>query len=203
MNIVFQGDSATDSGRDRSHISDLGDGYPNYAAAMIQDCFSSECDFTFASIAASGKDTSSLLHDFESDFAEIRPDILSIMIGVDAILKHEDIDKEKYRSDLTSYIRKAKDELCVAVMLIQPYISASIELTDKQICDYMEIRKINDEIQDKFADAYLPLPASRTLHCDECEEYFSLSDDESYKIGELYLRAISPIIENIIAQEKS
>mgnify|MGYP002518074687 CR=1 FL=1 len=36
MKILFQGDSITDAGRDRGDIHNLGNGYPKYAAAALQ-----------------------------------------------------------------------------------------------------------------------------------------------------------------------
>ena len=39
MKILFQGDSVTDAGRDRSDPHDMGNGYPRFASAMIQDSF--------------------------------------------------------------------------------------------------------------------------------------------------------------------
>ena len=39
MKILFQGDSVTDAGRDRSNPADMGEGYPKFASAMIQDSY--------------------------------------------------------------------------------------------------------------------------------------------------------------------
>ena len=46
MKILFQGDSVTDAGRDRSNPADLGEGYPKFASAMIQDSYPDD-DFEF------------------------------------------------------------------------------------------------------------------------------------------------------------
>jgi hypothetical protein len=37
IKILFQGDSITDAGRDRSDIHNLGQGYPKYAAELLKD----------------------------------------------------------------------------------------------------------------------------------------------------------------------
>ena len=37
MKILFQGDSITDAGRDRSDIHNLGNGYPKFAAENIKE----------------------------------------------------------------------------------------------------------------------------------------------------------------------
>ena len=208
MNIIFQGDSATDSGRDRSCYNDLGEGYPNYAAAMIQDCFAGDCDFEFYNFAYDGNSIRDLNDSLNDDFIEIQPDIVSVMIGVDDILSSEYITRREYRTLLEEYIRSVK-ELGAAVMVIQPYIQDASELSEDEIEKYKTVREITELVASKYADAYLPLPPKHIRLPKEDEEddedgdeEFMLSDDVSYIVGELYLKAITPIVENIIAQEK-
>ena len=208
MNIIFQGDSATDSGRDRSCYNDLGEGYPNYAAAMIQDCFAGDCDFEFYNFAYDGNSIRDLNDSLNDDFIEIQPDIVSVMIGVDDILSSEYITRREYRTLLEEYIRSVK-ELGAAVMVIQPYIQDASELSEDEIEKYKTVREITELVASKYADAYLPLPPKHIRLPKEDEEDdedgdedFMLSDDVSYIVGELYLKAITPIVENIIAQEK-
>ena len=209
MNIVFQGDSATDSGRDRSCHNDLGDGYPNYAAAMIADCFSYECDFEFFNFAYDGNSVRDLKDSLNEDFIEIKPDIVSLMIGVDDILGSEYITRYEYKKLIEEYVKSVK-ELGAAVMLIQPYIQDKHELSPDELEKYRAIRRIFDEVAYKYADAYLRLPPKHTPlpeYIEEEDDYegddeLMMTDDVSYAVGELFLKAISPIIENIIAQDK-
>ena len=208
MNIVFQGDSATDSGRDRSCYNDLGEGYPNYAAAMIQDCFGDDCDFEFYNFAYDGNSIRDLNDSLNDDFVEIKPDIVSVMIGVDDILSSEYITRREYRVLLEDYIQSIKDTVGAAVMVIQPYIQDVSELSEDELEKYKTVREVIELVAQKYADAYLPLPPRHIpipndeLEEDAYDEELMLSDDASYIVGELYLEAISPIIENIIAQEK-
>ena len=208
MNIVFQGDSATDSGRDRSCYNDLGEGYPNYAAAMIQDCFGDDCDFEFYNFACDGNSIRDLNDSLNDDFVEIKPDIVSVMIGVDDILSSEYITRREYRVLLEDYIQSIKDTVGAAVMVIQPYIQDVSELSEDELEKYKTVREVIELVAQKYADAYLPLPPRHIpipndeLEEDAYDEELMLSDDASYIVGELYLEAISPIIENIIAQEK-
>ena len=208
MNIVFQGDSATDSGRDRSCYNDLGEGYPNYAAAMIQDCFGDDCDFEFYNFAYDGNSIRDLNDSLNDDFVEIKPDIVSVMIGVDDILSSEYITRREYRILLEDYIQSVKDTVGAAVMVIQPYIQDISELSEDELEKYKTVREVIELVAQKYADAYLPLPPRHIPipnddeEEDAYDEELMLSDDASYIVGELYLEAISPIIENIIAQEK-
>ena len=87
MKILFQGDSVTDAGRDRSDPHDMGNGYPRYASAMIQDSFP-DTEFEFFNLGISGNRTEHLVERLEADFMEIQPDIVSILIGVNDVWHH-------------------------------------------------------------------------------------------------------------------
>ena len=53
MKILFQGDSITDAGRDRSNIHDLGRGYPKYTAEKIKAAYP-DADIEFIDLGISG-----------------------------------------------------------------------------------------------------------------------------------------------------
>ena len=81
MKILFQGDSITDAGRDRSDYHNLGEGYPFYAAQYIKED-NPETDFEFINLGISGNQTIDLVNRLQSDFIDIQPDIVSILIGI-------------------------------------------------------------------------------------------------------------------------
>ena len=81
MKILFQGDSITDAGRDRSDYHDLGEGYPKYAAEAIVSKYPDE-DFEFINLGISGNQTADLVDRLQSDFIDIQPDFVSILIGI-------------------------------------------------------------------------------------------------------------------------
>ena len=56
MKVLFQGDSITDAGRDRSDPHDLGGGYPKYAAQYIREAMP-ETEFEFLDLGISGDQT--------------------------------------------------------------------------------------------------------------------------------------------------
>ena len=81
MKILFQGDSITDAGRDRSNKEDMGQGYPKYAAAYIA-ARHPNVDFTFYNQGISGDRAESLRARWQSDCIDLQPDLVSILIGV-------------------------------------------------------------------------------------------------------------------------
>ena len=51
MRILFQGDSITDAGRDRSNPHHLGNGYPKFAAELLQEVYP-RVDFEFLNFSS-------------------------------------------------------------------------------------------------------------------------------------------------------
>ena len=87
MKILFQGDSVTDAGRDRSDPHDMGNGYPRYASAMIQDSFP-DTEFEFVNLGISGNRTCQLFDRLYKDGIELQPDVISILIGINDVWHH-------------------------------------------------------------------------------------------------------------------
>ena len=75
MKILFQGDSITDAGRDRSDFHNLGSGYPLYAAKYISEENPDE-SFEFINLGISGDQTANLVERLESDFIAVNPDFV-------------------------------------------------------------------------------------------------------------------------------
>ena len=84
MKILFQGDSITDAGRNREDYHNLGNGYPKFAAPIIA-ANHPEIDFEFINLGISGHQTIDLVNRLESDFVDIQPDIISILIGINDV----------------------------------------------------------------------------------------------------------------------
>ena len=95
--ILFQGDSITDSGRDRENDT-LGFGYVNYISAFFQSMYP-EHGCTFINRGISGNRSSDLCERWTRDCIDLRPDVLSIMIGInDTWRKFDSNDPTTIRS---------------------------------------------------------------------------------------------------------
>ena len=87
MKILFQGDSITDAGRDRSDPHELGQGYPKYAAKFIAEMYPDE-EFEFIDLGISGNKTEDLVARLQSDFIDVGADVVSVLIGVNDTWHH-------------------------------------------------------------------------------------------------------------------
>ena len=83
--ILFQGDSVTDCGRSRDADADLmskiGPGYPRWVVTRLVTEYP-DYQFTFVNRGISGNKVYQLQDRWKEDCLDIKPDVLSILIGV-------------------------------------------------------------------------------------------------------------------------
>ena len=212
MKILFQGDSVTDAGRDRSNSADMGEGYPRYASAMIQDSYP-DTEFEFVNLGISGNRTEHLVARLESDFIEVQPDIVSIMIGINDVWHHYEHDlvettDEQFEANYRLILDNIKSRTNARILLIQPFLLASVVPSRGILCEELARKQeIIRKLADEYADAYLPL--DEVLHTEATEEpaYYSAdgvhpTPDGACYIGEAYLRAVAPLIELLSKEDR-
>ena len=203
MKILFQGDSVTDAGRDRSQSSDMGFGYPKYASAMLEDAFP-DIDFAFVNLGISGNRTEDLVARMQSDFIEIQPDIVSIMIGINDVWHHYAFSctytsGEAFEQNYTTLLEEIKQKTNAKIMIIQPFL---IDVPDKQTlkAELAEKQAIVKSLADKYADVYLPM--HEIFQADKAQDKTVYAadgvhptEDGACLIAQKYLEAVSPLIE--------
>ena len=79
--ILFQGDSVTDSGRSREDANDLGRGYAMMIASRMTAEYP-ELGLRFINRGISGNRSRDLVQRWQADCIDLRPDWVSIMIGI-------------------------------------------------------------------------------------------------------------------------
>lgn len=205
MKILFQGDSVTDAGRDRSDPHDMGNGYPRYASAMIQDSFP-DTEFEFVNLGISGNRTEHLVARLEADFIEIQPDIVSIMIGVNDVWHHyafEAIETtdEQFETNYREVLEAVKSRTNARILMIQPFLLETVDPAKQELCEELANKQaIVKRLADEYADAYLPLDEVLHSMTEEEPAYYAAdgvhpTPDGACSIGEAYLGAIAPLIE--------
>ncbi|MBO5052461.1 MAG: SGNH/GDSL hydrolase family protein [Clostridia bacterium] len=158
MKILFQGDSITDAGRNREDPHHLGAGYPKYAAALIA-ANHPEIEFEFVNLGISGNQTKDLVARLETDFVDVQPDIVSILIGINDVWHHagdkswipNEVFEERYRTVLTAI----KEKTNAKIMMMEPFL---IPIEDKLFFreDLAPKIEIVRKLAREFADVYLP-----------------------------------------------
>jgi lysophospholipase L1-like esterase len=204
MKILFQGDSVTDAGRDRSDPHDMGNGYPRYASAMIQDSFP-DTELEFVNLGIGGNRTEHLVERLETDFIEIQPDIISIMIGVNDVWHHYshgiETSDEQFEQNYRAVLDAIKTRTSARILMIQPFLLETVDPAKQAYTEELARKQaIVKKLADEYADAYLPL--DEILHAETEEEpaYYAAdgvhpTPDGACYIGEAYLGAIAPLIE--------
>lgn len=203
MKILFQGDSITDAGRDRSDIHNLGTGYPLYAADFIKKDFP-DIDFEFINLGISGNQTKNLVERLQADFIDIKPDLVSIHIGVNDTWHHaadkswisNEVFEERYRKVLSEI--KAKTN--AKILLIEQFL---LPVPDKAFFreDLNGKIDITRKLAREFADYYIPLDGLLAQACVGIESTHWSADgvhpneNGSKFIGRIYADAIKKMLK--------
>lgn len=208
MKILFQGDSVTDAGRDRSNPHDMGEGYPRYASAMIQDSYP-DTPFEFVNLGISGNRTGDLVDRLESDFIDVQPDIVSIMIGINDVWHHYEFcnietTDEQFEANLRTLLTAIRERTHARILLIQPILWYG-GCGDEMLAELARKQAIFKRMAETFADAYLPIhDILAKQHFEDLTVYSAdgvhPTSDGAMLIGEAYLRAVSPLIEACVAE---
>ena len=195
----------TDAGRDRSNPADLGEGYPKFASAMIRDSYP-DTDFEFVDLGISGNRTEHLVARLETDFIEIQPDVVSIMIGINDVWHHYahefvETTDEQFEKNYRTVLDAIKSRTNARIFMIQPFLLETVDPAKQELCEELARKQaIIKRLADEYADVYLPL--DEILHqevdlppAELAADGVHPTPDGACRIGEAYLGAIAPLIE--------
>ncbi len=164
--ILFQGDSITDSGRKKddnnyNNSTSLGNGYALQAAAEL--LFSEPGhDLKIYNKGISGNKVYQLADRWDKDCLDLKPAILSILIGVNDYWHMHDgkyngtIDV--YKNDFKKLLEKTKATLPDVKLIIgEPYAVKGIKAVDDSWYPaFNEYRMAAKEMADEFDAAFIP-----------------------------------------------
>ncbi|MBR4748881.1 MAG: SGNH/GDSL hydrolase family protein [Abditibacteriota bacterium] len=124
MTILFEGDSITDAGRSRENDGFLGFGYPTLVAATMQAWYP-ELYLKFINRAVSGNRTIDLVQRWAADAETIKPDVISIMIGINDTWRRYDSNDptstEAFEANYRNVLERSK-KLTDDLIIIEPYL---------------------------------------------------------------------------------
>lgn len=135
--ILAQGDSITDGGRDRDNLEDynhvLGHGYVQMSAGIIGSEYPSRGIY-FINRGIAGDNIDQMTERWQRDCIEIKPDILSILIGINQA------DDVLYEGKMRLLLEQALN-VTDKIMLIQP-VSLILEGAQSEIARQNIVRNL-------------------------------------------------------------
>ena len=179
MHILFQGDSITDAGRDRSDPHLLGNGYPKYAAELLHERFPDK-ELEFLNFGISGNRTWDLLDRWQTDCLDWKPDILSIMIGINDTWRAFDQNSltttEQYENNYRRLLREVREQTDAKILLLEPYL---LPVDGNKAGWRSDLNPKIDAARGlarEFADVYIPLDGLFAAACIDQEPAHWSSD---------------------------
>ena len=204
LRILFQGDSITDAGRDRRNYFNLGGGYPSFAAPLIREAHP-ELELEFINLGISGNRTGQLFDRLYPDAIALKPDIVSILIGINDIWHRYNWDMvtttdEQIELNYRCIFERLKKETDAKIMILAPYL---LDCEDKKEVreDLCRVLPIVRRLAEDYADVYIPLDElfDEALKSQPEPKYYSgdgvhPNADGARFIGEHYAKAIEKLL---------
>ncbi|MEG2088344.1 MAG: SGNH/GDSL hydrolase family protein [Angelakisella sp.] len=159
--VLFQGDSVTDCSRSRTDLSDLSAGYPGKIATSYNTLFA-ENNIKFINRGVSGNRTIDLLTRYEEDFKAIRPDFVSILIGINDTWRRYDSNDEttaeQYEKNYEELLLRLKKDLPhTKIMMIEPFVM-QVQPGQRAWREDLDPKiHAGRRLANRFADYYLPM----------------------------------------------
>jgi lysophospholipase L1-like esterase len=155
--ILFQGDSITDAGRNKqqqlpNHARSFGTGYAYILASSLLHGLA-EKNLTFYNRGISGNKVYQLADRWQEDCLDLKPDILSILIGVNDYwhMRNGKYDgtPDIYENDYRELLKRTQSESPdIKFVICQPFILTGTTAVDDS---WLEPFKLYQEIAHKMA----------------------------------------------------
>ena len=205
MRILFQGDSITDAGRDKRNFHDMGNGYPKYAAKLIREAHP-EMDIEFINLGISGNRTDQLFDRMSKDIIDLKPDIVSILIGINDIWHRYGGERiattdAQIETNYRAILERVKKETNAKIIMLSPYL---LDCEDKTLMreDLKTVLPIVRKLAEEYADVYVPLDEkfAEALKTQPEPKFYSgdgvhPNQNGAEFIGKLYAEAIEPLLK--------
>ena len=164
--VVFQGDSITDAGRNREELGPnkprgFGSGYMLLAASKLLRNHAAK-SLQVYNRGISGNKVYQLAERWDADCLELKPTVLSILIGVNDFWHMLDgkyngtIDT--YRNDLKALLQRTTERLPgVRLIIGEPFAIVDVKAVDeKWFPRFYEYQKAAREIASQFGAVFIP-----------------------------------------------
>ena len=167
--IVFQGDSITDAGRKRDVASKanseaaLGRGYAWLTAAQLL-VDHADADLIIYNRGISGNKVYQLAERWQADCLDLKPNVLSILIGVNdfwhTLDGKYDGTAEKYESDYRALVKRTRDALPdVKLVICEPFVLRTGHVNDSWFPKFDDYRAAARRLADEAGAAFVEFQA--------------------------------------------
>ena len=150
MRILFQGDSVTDAHRTEG-VHDLGSGYPRLLEPILSK------DFELFNRGISGNRTCDLVDRWQEDCIDLKPDIMSILIGINDTWRkfsaNDETTVEAFRNNYEYILKQVKDNFNTKIIIMEPFVLGHEDWRD-DLNAKIEVVRVMAE---KYSDAFVPL----------------------------------------------
>ena len=162
--ILFQGDSITDMFRSKENDKFLGIGYPVLVGASLGADRPGE--YEFLNRGVSGNRVVDLYARIKSDIINLKPDLVSILIGVNDVWhelggRFNGVDAEKYYTVYSMLIEEIKAALPdTEIMILEPFVLRAGETDENWEYFSFEVAKRAEKarlISEKYNLKFVPL----------------------------------------------
>ncbi|MDR2100960.1 MAG: SGNH/GDSL hydrolase family protein [Treponema sp.] len=163
--VLFQGDSVTDCGRDRTEPSPQnsaawGSGYPAKIAALYGILFP-DAETVFVNRGVSGNRTGDLLERYERDFRDVKPDLISLLIGINDVWRRYDRNNptspEVFEQNYRTLLERIRGDLPkVQIIIMEPFLLHPLPDRWSWHEDLDPKIQVVRKLAAQFADYFLP-----------------------------------------------
>ncbi|MFB7252176.1 SGNH/GDSL hydrolase family protein [Microbacterium sp. NPDC056234] len=156
--ILFFGDSITDAGR-RDDPEELGDGFVRVIADRLGG---TRPDLRVVNRGIGGNRTGDLIARLEEDCIDERPDVVSILIGINDVWRRYDDDDatgvEQFEANLRTILTAIRERTDAAIVILEPFL---LPVTDKlRFREDLDPKiEIERRLADEFGAVFVPLDA--------------------------------------------
>lgn len=165
--ILFQGDSITDARRDKKKFADqandpraLGDGYPFLIAGQLLREYPAK-KLKFFNRGISGHRVPDLQKRWEKDCIDMKPDMLSILVGVNDIWHkmngRYDGTVKDYEKGFTDLLKQTQSELpAVRLVICEPFALRCGAVKDSWFPEFDDRRQVAAEVAKAAGATWVP-----------------------------------------------
>ncbi len=164
--ILFQGDSITDAGRDRNsegnanNANALGKGYVYLVATQLLADRAGD-GLRIYNRGISGNKVFQLADRWDKDCLDLKPDVLSILIGVNDIWHslngNYDGTVEKYEKDYRALLERTLKALPnVKLVICEPFVLRCGAVNDRWFPEFDRYRAIAKKMSEEFNALFVP-----------------------------------------------